>query len=120
MLVAFFLSMPNSPSWNGKWSGAGRKYVIVKRFNKTIKATEKARKILADGIHGYGHSWSDGWSARVDVKEVTTEQARQLRKESVGFAGYDWMVNTIMLYGKILDDDGVKAYYSERRAATIN
>jgi hypothetical protein len=105
--VAFFLSMPACPSWNGRWSGEGRKYVIVKRFT-TAKGGLMAAKILAEG--SYWYSWSDGWGANIEVQQVDGLAAGKLRKESDGFSGYDWMVDSIVSYGRILADHQIEPY----------
>lgn len=107
MILAFHLSMPNCASWNGRWSGEGRKYVIVKTF-RSKKAIEKAIKIRDTGYYHY--SWPDGWGAGITVKEVDSSQAKKLRRESHGFAGYDWMVRTICDYGQPMADHEVKQY----------
>ena len=93
MLMSFELSMPGVASWNGKWSGEKNMYVIVRSFGK------KAPK-----IGYYGYSFGDGWRAAVTVREVTSAAARKLRKDSAGFCGYDWMVDSIISHGKILND----------------
>ena len=99
MYLAFFLSMPNCGSWNGKWSGAGRKYVVVRRFLK--HKLDNANRILNTGYYHY--SWEDGWGAGITVKEVDSKQAAKLRKESQGFCGYEWMVKSLWDYDKILN-----------------
>jgi hypothetical protein len=107
MILAFYLSMPNCASWNGRWSGEGRKYVIVKTF-RGKKATEKAEGIRNKG--NYYYSWPDGWGAAITVKEVNSSQATKLRRQSDGFSGYDWMVKTICQYGKPMASHEVKKY----------
>lgn len=91
--------MPGCPSWNGKWSGEGRNYVIVRSY-RGDKATKNASSILSQGYFRY--NWSDGWAAGITVEEVDSKKAAQLRKKSAGFNEYDWMVNTIEKYGKPL------------------
>lgn len=47
MILAFTLSMPNCASWNGRWSGEGRKYVIIKAFKgKKAESAKKAQATL--------------------------------------------------------------------------
>lgn len=92
--------MPNSPSWNGKWSGEGRKYVKTVKFKK--KELENAEKIIKGG--SYYYRWSDGWGALVRVEEVTPTQSRQLTKTSDGFCGYEWMITSIIKHGYITTD----------------
>jgi hypothetical protein len=114
--VAFFLSMPSCPSWNGQWSGEGRKYVIVKRFT-TAKGGQLAQKMIAEG--SYWYSWSDGWGACVEVKEVDGRTAGKLTRQSDGFAGYSWMVESIMSYGKIMAAHEVKAFLAKQKETAV-
>ncbi len=100
MQLAFILNMPGNNSWDGKWSGEGRLYAIVKTFSSQ-KAQLHATQILAEG--SYGYNFGDGWYARVDVKAVDASESRKIRKNSKGFCGYDWMVESIERHGKILN-----------------
>lgn len=106
MNLAFVLSMPGCASWNGRWSGEGRLFAVVKSFS-TLKAKEKAREILAQGYFSYG--WSDGWRAAIQVKEVSGNEVRAIRKKSQGFCGYEWMIDSIIKRGKIMADHEVPA-----------
>jgi hypothetical protein len=115
MILAFFLSMPGCPSWNGKWSGDGKKYCVTRKFTGA-KSLENAAKILQEGYYTYG--WSDGWCAGIEVKVVDSRQATKLRKESQGFAGYDWMVDTIIQYGRPLDSVQVKRLLEQGTLST--
>ena len=99
MILAFTLSMPGCPSWTGKWSGEGRKYVITRTFPSSRQGVEKANLILKEGYFGY--SFGDGWCAGVKVSLVDAKQAAKLRKESAGFCGYDWMVDNIIQHNEI-------------------
>lgn len=94
MLVAFELSMPGIGSWNRKWSGEGRPYVRVRKLSKqqAEKALQKTR---------YAYDWRDGWCAAVSVRRVDSKEAAKLRKKSVGFFGYDWMIDSIIENGII-------------------
>ena len=106
MILAFELSMPRNSSWNNNWSCEGRSYVIV----KTFRDHEKAKKLIEQ--RSFHYSWNDGWGARIDVREVDAAEARKLRKKSLGFCGYDWMVKTIIDYGQPMADHEVKEYLS--------
>ncbi len=99
MILAFTLSMPGSPSWNGRWSGEDRLFVKLVSF-VGAKRGAKAKTILDNGPYFY--RWTDGWRACIDVEEVDAKRAAQLRRKSAGFNGYDWMVDTIITYGKPL------------------
>lgn len=98
--IAFELSMPNVGSWNGKWSGAARRYVRLKRIRATKKHQAKAVEMLVKCNHYY--DFGDGWGANVELKAVNAIEARKLAKESAGFAGYDWMIEEICEHGRIL------------------
>ncbi len=89
--------MPCAPSWNGKWSGDGEFYAIVQKFS--VKQYEKARKIL-EGEY-YQYRFGDGWVAGIDAKEVDAKEAKKIKKNSLGFCGYDWMVDSIIKDGVI-------------------
>lgn len=99
MILAFTLSMPGCNSWNGRWSGDGRKYVRVIDFGRSKASTERAQSILLR--RSYHYNFGDGWAASVMVTEVEAKQARTLRKESSGFCGYDWMIDEIRYSGRI-------------------
>jgi len=94
MLIAFFLSMPGCASWNGRWSGEGRNYVLVRRVSP-----KAAERFLHKGSCGY--NFGDGWYASVNFRQVDGAESRRLRRQSAGFAGYDWMVTSIIADGAI-------------------
>ena len=95
-LVAFTLSMPGVGSWDGRWSGTGRLYVVVRQVSNT-RAKELDSK-------SFSYQWNDGWCAAVEARIVRSDEARKLRRQSAGFYGYDWMVERIIQYDKILND----------------
>lgn len=95
MTIAFTLSMPNIGSWDGKWSGEERLYVLTRTVNN-----DAAAKLLKHKFHYY--SFGDGWGAEVKVEAVDGRKGAQLRKKSKGFCGYDWMVGEILSHGRIL------------------
>ncbi len=90
--LCFELSMPNCASWNGRWSGEGNYYAVVKSFTK--KNEEMANRILKEGY--YYHRWDDGWGAGISVKEVDSQEAAKIKRKSKGFRGYDWMIENII------------------------
>lgn len=97
MILAFLLSMPGNNAWNGRWSGDGRCYAVLKSF--TGKRADRLKDTLAD--RSFGYNFGDGWFARVEVKAVDSTEARRLRKASQGFCGYEWMIDSILADGKI-------------------
>ena len=98
MLIAFVLTMPNNNSWNGKWSGDGDCYAVVKSVNDSKKNATRYDSILDKD---FSYNFGDGWRASVGVRLITPAEARKLRKNSKGFCGYEWMIQTILDHGKI-------------------
>lgn len=90
MYLSFKLTMPGRNSWNNKWSGQEKNYVIVKNFRKNPPT-----------IGSYSYDFGDGWRAGVEVSEISALEAPRLKKKSDGFCGYDWMVNSIIKDGEI-------------------
>ena len=105
MILSFELTMPNVGSWNGRWSGEGRLYAIIKTFPKSIKQQNIAKEILKQKYHHY--NFGDGWSAGISISRVSLDTARRLRRKTQGFCGYDWMVNSIISHGKIMTRDQI-------------
>lgn len=99
MHIAFRLSMPGLNSWDGKWSGDGKLYAIVKNFRSVGSQRSEADKILAK--KDFGYAFGDGWFASVSAHEVSAEEAKRIKKQSAGFCGYEWMVDSIMTHGVI-------------------
>lgn len=97
MAVVFKLSMPSNNSWNGKWSGEENLYAIVKP-ETTKKAKERNNKIVGES---FCYSFGDGWVAKVEVSLVDTKTATKIRKQSKGFCGYNWMIDSILQHGEI-------------------
>ncbi len=87
--ILFRLSMPNTGSWNGKWSGSERNYVLVRSIPE--------QRVGDLGIpNSWYHNFGDGWGASVSA----TVMAKGERKpKSDGFCGYDWMVDRIIRWG---------------------
>ena len=92
-MIVFELSMPGRASWNGKWSGEGRPYIRV-RDERTVPKELWNRDFF--------YRWEDGWEACVSVTKVSSTDARRLEKKSVGFCGYDWMIASLIKYGRII------------------
>lgn len=96
MRIEFKLSMPGRASWNGGWSGEEKNYSIVRNLSAASVA-----KLLGDKDERYwSYSFGDGWCAGVTARVVAP--GKKLRK-SDGFNGYDWMVDSILAHGSILN-----------------
>ena len=96
MLLAYTLSMPHAPSWNGRWSGEELPHIVVRAY-LSKKRTEQADRILADGPYRY--NFGDGWVAGISVEEVDSQEAAKMRRKSTGLCGYEWTIDTIEKYG---------------------
>lgn len=98
-MIVFELSMPGKGSWNGKWTEEGRCYV----------RTRSQRSVPKDAWNkSFRYRWDDGWEACVTVTQMPATEARKLERHSVGFAGYDWMIRSIIKYGKIMTDEEIE------------
>ena len=86
-MIIFTLSMPNRGSWNNKWSGDGKVYARI-RHNKAVPP-----EIVGKDFY---YTWPDGWTACVSVEKVDAKEADKIMKKSVGFYGYDWMIDSII------------------------
>jgi len=111
--VVFKLSMPNVGSWNGRWSGEERNYIIKKSVTDK-KLTELGITDMKPASWYY--SWGDGWGASVDCRLL--KKGERLKKSN-GFSGYDWMVTSIMDYGKIMATHEIKAMLEAKKAKEI-
>lgn len=65
---------------------------------------ERAEKLQGN----YYYRWSDGWGANVKCSVIEGRSAGYWRKQSDGFCGYDWMVDSILERGKILSDHEIE------------
>lgn len=91
-MIAFILTMSNRGAWNGRLTGENNLYAIVK----------SDRSVPKDVIgKSFWYGWDDGWTACVSVEKVDRIEANKLRKQSRGFCGYDWMVDSIIKNGVI-------------------
>lgn len=95
MILAFKLSMPRNNSWNGRWSGDEKIYVKTRSFRENKEL--EARKLIGRHYYDFG----DGWCAAIDVEEVDSSKSRQLNKKSLGFCGYEWMIESLLNSGSI-------------------
>lgn len=101
MKVSFRLTMPNVASWNGKWTGADKKYYRIKSFTSK-KDKERIEQLLKgrDWASWY-YRWEDGWGASVIMQVIDAAEARKRLKQSAGFCGYEWMIDSILKHDAI-------------------
>ncbi len=86
--VIFELSMPSNNAWNGKWSGEGGTYTVVRQI---------APKKFDELKPRYTYAFGDGWVAAVSIRE-----AKSREKASGRFCGYEWMISSILKRGMII------------------
>ena len=86
-IVMFELTMPNVGSWDGKWSDSASKHTIKKRLLK-----DKEHLIGKSFYYNFG----DGWGASVSVRLAEPRERATNR-----FAGYEWMIKSILENGEI-------------------
>lgn len=91
-IYKFKLSMPNTGSWNGQWSGRSKNYTTSVRTNN--KETIENLKTQNSWHYNFG----DGWSASIVKLERTDPD---YKRKSDGFCGYGWMVESILKLGII-------------------
>jgi hypothetical protein len=102
MIICFELTMPNRASWNGRWSGEGKKFYLIKKVSdRYLKSKEHFKELLEKNRDSWYYRWPDGWGASVIAEIIDSKEAAKRRKLSVGFCGYEWMVDSIMWYGEI-------------------
>lgn len=104
MKVSFQLTMPNVGSWDGKFSGANKKYyhTISVRKKKGEGLTEELIHKLIEGGGYFTYNFGDGWTAAISMQIVDDAECRRRTKISAGFMGYNWMVDSILKHGKII------------------
>lgn len=96
VLLVFELTMPNVGSWNGRWTSEDKYHAKVVNF----KAKELAENILSKGSFYY--DFKDGWGMNISVRKVDSKEAAKIRRKSVGFCGYEWAIDSILQYQKII------------------
>lgn len=108
MLISFELSMPSNNAWNYRWIGQDDLYAVVKSFRKMPEADGKP---IVGGRFSY--NFGDGLVAAVTVREVTSSAAARIRKQSKGFCGYNWMIDSILSWGAIYAEPPKRPAVSE-------
>ena len=93
MRVEFKLAMPSRGSWDNRWSGESRNYTLIRDLDD-----EQASQLSG---RSWSYGWPDGWRAEISARIV---HEAETQKPSHGFHSYDWMVESILRYGKIYAD----------------
>lgn len=88
MILQFELTIPNVGSWNGVDTGKKEGCYIYRNIDK-----KQAETLINKSFY---YNFGDGWGANVKV-------TKHKKQKSEGFRGYDWMVDEILKYGKIIN-----------------
>lgn len=98
MIIQYTLTMPSRGSWDGRWTGEDKLYARCKSYSSKI-----ANKILCDKTeNAWRYHWTDGWTALIEGKIIDSKEAAKIRRKSLGFCGYDWMIDSIEQHGNII------------------
>ena len=101
--------MPNVGSWNGKWTGAAKKYYVIKKLSdRYMKSKDHFKDLLEKGKDSWHYSFGDGWGAGILVEIIDGVESRKRKKASAGFCGYEWMIDSICMYGEISTEKEIK------------
>jgi hypothetical protein len=101
MIVCFELTMPNVGSWNGKWTGADKRYYLFKTLRKSLGMAF----MKLEDRRSWHYNFGDGWGANVSAVIVTSAEKKRRAKLSKGFCGYEWMVDSILKHDTIQADE---------------
>ena len=110
--VVFELTMPHAASWNGKWSGADAGNYIFMDFAPGEYEKKWKNKIIGE----WHYRWDDGWEACVSSRVINGDESRQLKRKNKGFSTYRWMVDSILLAGRIMTKGDLREYLAEQEA----
>jgi hypothetical protein len=82
---------------------------------------QEAEKILAGKErNSWYYNFGDGWGASVSVVKVLAGEKNKRERISKGFSGYDWMIDEILKYGRILERQERQERQEMRKQETIN
>lgn len=90
--VEFRLTMPGVGSWNGRWSGESRDFLLW----RTLTDEEMKAAGMENAVGSWRYAWDDGWCAGVSARIM---ERGERRAKSAGFSGYEWMVKNILKHG---------------------
>lgn len=101
--LTFELTMPNVGSWNGQWTGSDKKYFIVKSVSDRFFESNVKQLLNGKDVASFYYNFGDGWGVNIELKSVTKAEQTRAKKNSKGFCGYEWMVDSIINHGEILN-----------------
>lgn len=89
-------------NWNTRYYSGGndRNFSILRVWN----ATETKKLGLVDKCKGYHYNFGDGWALNVELRKCSNSELKQYKKECNPYHSYQWMVDSILKFGKIDKD----------------
>lgn len=106
--VSYELTMPNRGSWDGKWTGDGKKYYHIERY-KNKYYNENILPLIETPSATFHYDFGDGWGANIKIQVIDKQEAKNRQKITAGFAGYEWMIKSLIKYkNKIVYEQNIK------------
>jgi len=106
--LVFELSFPSFNTWNGKTIFNDHYHAALRPIRRGIDAMQKASQIVSFGPYRY--DFGDGWVASLSARIVDAREARSIRARSIGFMGYEWMIESILSSGRIAANQAAGAH----------
>ena len=91
--------LENDPNLREELDRLEPKYQLIRQIIELRKVQNLSQEELAKRILNqeyYSYHWDDGWTVRVTINKVNGNESRRLNRKSLGFYGYDWMINSII------------------------
>ena len=94
-------------SWNGDWAGRGATYAkqVAVDAKKLKELKELGVSTEIGSKSSFFYDFGDGWKAKVWMTVGYKKDFKDIMKVSKGFLGYDWMIDEILSFGRILSKD---------------
>ena len=85
--IEFRLTMPGVGSWNGKWSGEDKDYLIY----RTLGDATTDSFMLGRSESSFRHNFGDGWAARVTARVMNDGERKRSPPDFVATSGW-WRI----------------------------
>lgn len=112
--VIFELTMPHAASWNNKWSGSESGHYIFKEYPPVAFEKKWKDKVIGE----WYYRWDDGWEAKIKSRVISVEESRKLKRANSGFCGYNWMVDSILAAGRIMNSKELRDFLNDKQTKT--
>jgi len=101
MNLSFQLTFPKVNTWDGNFTGSDKNYIIAKSVSKI----DYNRIMGQSSTKSFSYDFGDGWIAKIEIKKIDKKQVKNIQKTSDGFMNYEWMADSIINFGEILNDE---------------